>query len=110
MDEKKCLGRCGEVKPLTDFTPSTQNRDGRIARCKVCTAADQRDRHAIATIPPKKITADDRNFYLLGTHKADDRIRELELALAAMKTANKALLEIIQDADRRDARRPLIPA
>ncbi len=103
VEEKRCFGRCGDIKPLTEFTPQKQGKYGRAARCRVCNAADQRDKHAKKTTISKPISEDEKNFFRLGTHKADDRIRELEKALAVMKTANSALLEIIQDADRREA-------
>lgn len=79
MDEKRCI-TCQDKKPL---------KAGFYEK-------------------PRKFTVNEINIYRLGTHKADDRIRELELALMAMKTTNIALLEIIQDADKRDARRPNI--
>ena len=37
MDTKRCT-KCGEVKPLTEFTKDKSKRDGHSPRCKVCTA------------------------------------------------------------------------
>jgi hypothetical protein len=35
MGEKKC-SRCGEVKPLAEFSRAARGRDGRSAHCKTC--------------------------------------------------------------------------
>lgn len=36
IKEKKCTGKCGLVKPLTDFHRNGQHSDGRASDCKVC--------------------------------------------------------------------------
>lgn len=33
---------CGQEKPLTDFSPSTRNRDGRVSYCRPCLAVRHR--------------------------------------------------------------------
>ncbi len=35
MDEKKCT-KCGEIKPLLDFSIHRKNKDGRNCTCKAC--------------------------------------------------------------------------
>lgn len=37
--------KCGETKPLEDFVKDKRCKDGRTARCKACSNADQRRRH-----------------------------------------------------------------
>jgi hypothetical protein len=34
----KTCTRCGETKPLYEFNPTKQNKSGRTARCRVCSA------------------------------------------------------------------------
>ena len=41
MDSKTCRD-CGQAKPLTDFSPSTRNRDGRVSYCRPCLAIRHR--------------------------------------------------------------------
>lgn len=36
LNEKKCKGKCGEIKPLEDFHKSQYNIDGRQSVCKNC--------------------------------------------------------------------------
>lgn len=37
MESKTCRD-CGESKPLTEFSPSSKNRDGRVSYCRPCLA------------------------------------------------------------------------
>ena len=41
MNSKTCRDR-GQPKPLTDFSPSTKNRDGRVSYCRPCLAIRHR--------------------------------------------------------------------
>lgn len=45
MDTKRCT-KCGKVKPMTEFSPAKQNKDGRRSWCKACSAEDHRRYHA----------------------------------------------------------------
>jgi hypothetical protein len=42
----KPCSKCGEEKPLAEFSKRARNPDGRQAWCKVCYAADRRRRYA----------------------------------------------------------------
>jgi hypothetical protein len=42
MTEKRC-SRCGESKPLEDFSPANLSKDGHQAYCKPCAAAHYRE-------------------------------------------------------------------
>jgi hypothetical protein len=39
---KKCA-KCGEVKPLDQFSNHTRQKDGKRSRCKVCESIDQKE-------------------------------------------------------------------
>lgn len=41
MSEKACA-RCGEVKPLEDFSPNPQTKDGRNRVCRECVSYRRR--------------------------------------------------------------------
>lgn len=49
----KACTRCGEEKPLDEFTKDKRSRDGRQARCKLCNNADARARYAKYTEDPE---------------------------------------------------------
>ena len=42
MDGKKCT-KCGEVKPLDEFSKNSRNNDGLNYRCRECDAVYQRE-------------------------------------------------------------------
>lgn len=35
-EAKKCKGKCGEIKPLSEYHKDKQQKDGHRARCKFC--------------------------------------------------------------------------
>ncbi len=46
METKRCAGPCHLDKPLDEFRRQASSRDGRAAKCKVCTReAESRRRH-----------------------------------------------------------------
>lgn len=109
----------GPPKPIDDFETK---RDEKTNRCKACANLYLRERYA-AIKKNKRVRAykrkigsnskvileDNRNFYKLGVSVGQDRVRELQMALAAMETVNRALVEVIKDADARDAERASLP-
>ena len=58
MHVKRC-SRCGEVKPLEEFSPDPRKRDGRYAHCRPCIndAARKRVAGRPKSAPPIKRTA-----------------------------------------------------
>ena len=43
-DTMKTCNTCQQEKPLEDFPPSKQNKDGRITKCRVCTRKSANER------------------------------------------------------------------
>lgn len=58
---KKCI-RCGEVKPLSDFSPAGKPRSGYRSECKACRNKDERERDK--TCRPSRIPEVRRAFNL----------------------------------------------
>lgn len=44
QEEKKCSGKCGEVKPLEDYPKEPRNADGHAGQCKDCKNAKQNEK------------------------------------------------------------------
>ena len=105
--EKECKG-CGHVKSLAEFSPSRQSRDGRVGKCHVCRAEAQRKRRIRLLMEfedrykGREISQENKNFFRLGLMKGDDLRRDIQKAIGIMEKANRALLEVIQEADARD--------
>ena len=66
MSVKAC-SKCGEVKPLEDYSPDKQNKDGRQSACKTCKAASQR---AYRKANPEKEAARKRAYQQANKEKA----------------------------------------
>lgn len=64
---------CGEVKPASEFTPSSQTKDGCTPRCRPCNAAYMREWRARTETPEKRA---ERN------RRARERYTEERLELA----------------------------
>lgn len=105
-DVKKCTG-CEEIKPIGEFGEEKTGKPK--AKCKQCTLSYQR----LWRAEKKKnrvISQENRDFFRLGTTAKDDLVRDLVKALGVMERANKALLEVLKEADIRDAKKGRIPA
>lgn len=105
---KKCT-RCMETKSLEDdFVKSSQYKDGRVPKCKACLLkrskelALEKRLGSVKYRKIKEISETDRVFYELGILKGEESKRDVEKALIIMEKANRALLEVINDADQRD--------
>lgn len=44
VEEKKCSGVCGQVKPIEAFGKETLSRDGHKSQCKQCLNSKQYER------------------------------------------------------------------
>jgi hypothetical protein len=70
----KACTKCGEVKPLEEFSPDARARDGRQSSCRVCNRAASRARRAA---DPEKVRAKARAYWEANLDKvrAADRAR-----------------------------------
>ncbi len=113
MESKNC-NDCGGLKPLDKYSPSPTNKDGRIGKCRPCQAAYQKRRSTAQKLGimgrVKEISEENKNFFRLGVLKGEDSCRDLKKALAIQERANRALLQVLVEADARDAKRPEIIA
>lgn len=105
--KKKCKG-CSDVKLLSEFVKSMQYKDRRTPKCKVCLLkrskelAEGKRLSGVKYRKVKQISEDDRAFYELGILKGQEGINDVKKALGVMEKANRALLEVIKDADQRN--------
>ena len=106
LETKVCLG-CEETKPVSEYGKTASGKP--VARCKKCIAAYQRKRTAERT-KTRVITSENKVFFHLGLLEGDDRLRDMEKALNIMEKANRALLEVVREADLRDSKRRKVPA
>ncbi len=105
-ENKQCLG-CEEVKPVGDFYKEVSGKPK--ARCKVCTGAYYRKWKAERK-KNRVISPGNKTFFQLGTTAKDDQIRDLEKVINIQEKTIRALVEVIKEADIRDAKRIRIPA
>lgn len=59
MKEKRCTGRCKQVKPLSDFNNDKSTKDGKKSQCRECTreARPSRARQPKYVItPPERVS------------------------------------------------------
>jgi 5-methylcytosine-specific restriction endonuclease McrA len=63
----KTCTKCGETKPFSEFSPSTDGRDGLRSQCKACRASYSRN---YAAVYPEKIVASNARYY---TANAEDQ-------------------------------------
>lgn len=101
--KKKCTA-CLETKPLGEFVKSSQYKDGRTPKCKVCLLKRVKEKRlgGVKYRKIKEISETDRIFYELGIFKGEEGLNDIKKALAIEQRANRALMEVINDADRRD--------
>lgn len=105
--KKKCTA-CLETKPLGEFVKSSQYKDGRTPKCKVCRLkrvkelAEEKRLGGVKYRKIKEISETDRIFYELGIFKGEEGLNDIKKALAIEQRANRALMEVINDADQRD--------
>jgi hypothetical protein len=54
MKEKRCTGKCKQVKPLDDFSNKKANRDGKNSKCRDCVRKSRPSRvgQPVYTITP----------------------------------------------------------
>ena len=57
----------------------------------------------------RKFTPNERIIFRLGVSVGEDRVNDLEKVIKTLQTANNALVEVLNNADARDAKRPSIP-
>lgn len=105
--KKKCIGKygCGEEKPLKDFAKNTST-------CKVCwnkrarVLAENRMEKRLGLEKGKirTISEENRTFFKLGVLKGEEGLNDVKKALMIQEKANRALLEVIRDADQRDSK------
>lgn len=56
MDQsKQCTGRCGLVKPLSEFGAKAASPDGHAARCRRCRGEDARERYLADPAPRRAV-------------------------------------------------------
>ncbi len=104
-ETKQCLG-CEE----TDPEKFSRYPNGKlVARCKVCICEYQRQWRAERR-KPRIISQENTTFFHLGTTAKDDQIRDLEKVINIQEKTIRALVEVIKEADIRDAKRIRIPA
>lgn len=106
IQPKKCIG-CEEVKPVTEFYRNPTGKPK--AHCKVCMKEYERIRYAERK-KTREIIQENKDFFQLGTTKADDHIRDLQKALNIAQKTIRALMDVIKEADLRDFKRGRIPA
>lgn len=109
-DTKPCLGGCGESVPIEEFTENLRCISGYGNICKKCTSRKSRERYRKGRTKTREISETDKDFFRLGATKADDQIRDLEKALNITEKTIRALVEVIKEADIRDAKRSRISA
>ncbi len=105
-DMIKCA-RCEETKPLALFTPDARHKSGYKIHCKKCTATTARQRYWKHKPKTRNISDNDRTFFELGVLKGEERVHDLEKALSIMERANRALLEVVKEADLRDLKQSM---
>ncbi|KKM06707.1 hypothetical protein LCGC14_1741330 [marine sediment metagenome] len=93
MKEKICYG-CGKLLALTKFSPCKTTKDGRVSACRVCKRAKARRVYQI-----KKF---DYIKYGIVRTKKEEREVDLLKVLNIMEKANRALLKVLTDGDKRD--------
>lgn len=60
MKEKRCTGKCKQVKPIDDFSNKKANRDGKNNHCRDCVREARPSRSGQpkqSIIPPERVKA-----------------------------------------------------
>lgn len=109
-DTKPCLGGCEKSVPIGKFTRNPHCKSGFGNICIECAKRKARERYWEGRTKTREISETDKDFFRLGATKADDQIRDLEKALNIQEKTIRSLVEVIKEADIRDAKRARIPA
>lgn len=75
----------------------------------VCLARYQRELYVRKIKKPRKFTQNEKDIFKLGVLKGQDRCNDLEKTITVLQTTIKHMVEVIKQADQRDACRPETP-
>lgn len=109
-DTKPCLGGCGESVPIEEFTENPRCISGYGNICKKCTSRKSRERYRKGRTENRIISQENKDFFQLGETTKDGQIRDLKKVIGIQENTIKALVEVLKEADIRDAKRSRISA
>lgn len=99
--EKKCT-KCGIVKLLEEFYTNKLAKSGRQSQCKKCMRDTSREKTKII----KEFSEGETDIFKIGVLHGEGNLNDHLKTISGLKTTINALVDIITDADTRDAKLP----
>lgn len=92
METKQCTS-CGEVKPVTDFHWHYKNKGIRRAYCKVCRAAEERERQQQESYKVKRVDYNLKKNYGISSDEYQEKLKyqNYGCAICGKEATTKAL-------------------